>query len=100
MSNDLLEAQEPEVETKAWKTRRKKDRSIFDPSIVNRAILDSFKKLDPRWQLKNPVMFVVEVGSVITSIEFVRLLFFTSPTKSLSAGQLSSETIFVLAVAV
>jgi K+-transporting ATPase ATPase B chain len=39
------------------------------------AIVESFKKLDPRWQARNPVMFVVEVGSVITTIVFVAGLF-------------------------
>ncbi len=87
------------LETKQWKTRRKGDISIWDPKIIRDAIPASFKKLDPRVQLKNPVMFVVEVGSVITSIEFVRLLF-TSPTASFTRTQLTYETIFVLAVAV
>ena len=45
----------------------KKTRKIFDPSIVVPAAWDSLKKLDPRHQLKNPVMFVVEVGSVLTT---------------------------------
>ena len=94
---------EPEIqhlETQPTKTCRKGDRSIFDPAIVSRAILDSFKKLDPRWQLKNPVMFVVEVGSVITTIEIVRLWLFTVPNASISHSQLASETIFVLAVTI
>ena len=43
--------------------RRPKARSLFDRAIVARAIGDSFKKLDPRWQARNPVMFVVEVGA-------------------------------------
>jgi len=81
------------------KSRRKDDRSIFDAKILRRAIIDSFKKLDPRWQLKNPVMFVVEVGSVITTIEFVRLLF-TAPTRSFNQAQLTAELFFVLAVAI
>jgi len=42
-------------------------RPLFDPPIVRQAIVDSFKKLDPRVQVKNPVMFVVLVGSVLTS---------------------------------
>ncbi len=87
-------------ESVPWKTRRKGDISIFDPTIIRRAILDSFKKLDPRWQAKNPVMFVVEVGSAITTIEFVRLMFFTSPTGAFTRDQLTSETFFVLAVAI
>ncbi|MBV9691013.1 MAG: potassium-transporting ATPase subunit KdpB [Ktedonobacteraceae bacterium] len=72
---------------------------MFDPTIIRRAIPDSFKKLDPRIQLKNPVMFVVEVGSVVTTIEFVRLLF-TAPTAAFPRAVLTTETIFVLAVAI
>ncbi len=87
------------LEVKQWKTRRKGAISIWDRRIIRRAIPDSFKKLDPRWQVKNPVMFVVEIGSVITTIEFVRLLF-TQPTATFTRDQLTAETIFVLAVAV
>ena len=42
-------------------------RALWDKQIVSRAVLDSFRKLDPRWMIKNPVMFVVEVGSLLTS---------------------------------
>src|SRR5580692_1013395 len=52
--------------------RRPKARSLFDRAILTRAVGDSFKKLDPRWQARNPVMFVVEVGAAATSIFFVR----------------------------
>ena len=41
---------------------------MFESSIVHRAAVDSLKKLDPRVQAKNPVMFVVEVGSVVTTV--------------------------------
>jgi K+-transporting ATPase ATPase B chain len=41
--------------------------TLFDPALVKPAILDAFKKLDPRVQWRNPVMFVVYVGSIITS---------------------------------
>src|SRR5580693_8133147 len=41
--------------------------SIFSREIAVQAVRDSFPKLDPRLQLKNPVMFIVEVGSVITT---------------------------------
>jgi K+-transporting ATPase ATPase B chain len=74
--------------------------SIFDSKILRRAVIDSFVKLNPRVQLKNPVMFVVEVGSVITTIEFIRLLLFTTPVASFNSAQLQSETWFVLAVAI
>ncbi|HML00277.1 MAG TPA: potassium-transporting ATPase subunit KdpB [Acidimicrobiales bacterium] len=46
-------------------------RSLFDPRIMRRALLDSFKKLDPRVQVKNPVMFVVLVGTVVTFIDSI-----------------------------
>jgi K+-transporting ATPase ATPase B chain len=48
--------------------------SIWDPSIIRPAIVDSFRKLDPRIQVKNPVMFIVEVGSLITTFIWVREL--------------------------
>ena len=43
-------------------------RPLFDPPIVKRAIGDSFVKLNPRTMMKNPVMFVVEVGAVMTTV--------------------------------
>jgi K+-transporting ATPase ATPase B chain len=49
----------------------KKARSLWDGTIVRRALVDSVRKLDPRLMLKNPVMFVVEVGSVVTTILLV-----------------------------
>jgi K+-transporting ATPase ATPase B chain len=48
-----------------------KARPLFEPKIVKGAVLESFKKLSPRHQLRNPVMFVVEVGSFFTSALFV-----------------------------
>ncbi len=42
-------------------------------SAVRQAIVDSFRKLNPRWMMHNPVMFVVEVGSVFTTADAVRL---------------------------
>ena len=44
-----------------------KARPLFDPPIVRRAIVDSFLKLDPRRQIRNPVMFTVFVGSILTT---------------------------------
>jgi K+-transporting ATPase ATPase B chain len=49
--------------------------SILDPAIARRAAVDSVRKLDPRVQLRNPVMFVVGVGAAVTTVEFVRTLF-------------------------
>ncbi len=48
--------------------------SIWNPAIVKQAVIGSFRKLDPRIQVKNPVMFIVEVGSLVTTIVFVREL--------------------------
>ena len=47
-------------------------RPLFDPPIVRRAIRDSFAKLDPRHMVRNPVMFVVMIGSVLTTLVLVR----------------------------
>ena len=41
---------------------------LFQRDIVVRALLDSLKKLDPRVQIRNPVMFVVEIGALITTV--------------------------------
>ena len=46
-------------------------KSIWDPQIVTRAIGDALRKLHPRTMAKNPVMFVVEVGSVLTTLRLV-----------------------------
>jgi potassium-transporting ATPase ATP-binding subunit len=46
--------------------RRPKARSLFDRAIIVRAIGDSFRKLDPRYAARNPVMFIVEVGALVT----------------------------------
>ncbi len=48
--------------------------SIWDPGIVRQALVDSLWKLDPRIQFKNPVMFIVEVGSLLTTIIFIQEL--------------------------
>ncbi|MGZ5493882.1 MAG: potassium-transporting ATPase subunit KdpB, partial [Thermoanaerobaculia bacterium] len=42
--------------------------SLFDPAIMRRALLDSVVKLSPRRMMKNPVMFLVEAGAVLTSL--------------------------------
>jgi K+-transporting ATPase ATPase B chain len=63
-------------------------RGLFDPPIVRRAIIDSFLKLDPRHQVKNPVMFVVEVGSALTTLLFFQAL----------VGQGEAPAGFILAV--
>ena len=49
---------------------KSKKRSLFDSTIVKKALWDSFRKLNPVHQIKNPVMFVVEVGSILTTLLF------------------------------
>ena len=56
-------------------TLRNEPRSLFDGAIMARAALDSLRKLDPRHQIRNPVMFVVEIGAVITTIGWLIQLF-------------------------
>ena len=48
--------------------------SAYSRGLIHRAIGDSLRKLDPRVQVRNPVMFVVEVGSVLTTLLFVQAL--------------------------
>jgi potassium-transporting ATPase ATP-binding subunit len=50
-------------------------RSLWDTKIVRRALVDALVKLNPRTMMKNPVMFVVEIGSIITSIYLFRDIF-------------------------
>src|SRR5438876_8439987 len=45
--------------------------SLADTRILTRAVTDSFRKLAPRTMVKNPVMFVVEVGAVLTTVQLV-----------------------------
>ncbi|HEY4028041.1 MAG TPA: potassium-transporting ATPase subunit KdpB [Candidatus Dormibacteraeota bacterium] len=68
--------------------QRRRQSSLWDRRIMVPAIADSFKKLDPRWQARNPVMFVVEVGSVITTIVYVAGLF-QQGSNELFVGQIA-----------
>jgi K+-transporting ATPase ATPase B chain len=45
--------------------------SIFDPVILRAAVWPSLVKLDPRVQVRNPVMFVVEIGAAITTVAWL-----------------------------
>ncbi len=55
-----------------YRRPRRAPRRVFDPSLVRRALIDAFRKLDPRHVARNPVMFVVEVGSVVTTLLLLR----------------------------
>ena len=69
-------------------TTHGKRRNLFDPQIVRQALVESFRKLHPRHQILNPVMFVVTVGSVLTTVLFVQALF----------GQGEAPVWFILAI--
>jgi len=62
---------------------------MFDPALLKPAILDACKKLHPAAQWRNPVMFVVYVGSMLTTVLGVQALF----------GQGEAPVGFILAVA-
>jgi K+-transporting ATPase ATPase B chain len=51
---------------------KRQSKSMFDPAIMRRAVVDSLIKLDPRQMARNPVMFVVELGSVLTTFLAIR----------------------------
>jgi K+-transporting ATPase ATPase B chain len=63
--------------------------SLFDPALVRPAIASAFAKLDPRVQWRNPVMFVVYVGSLLTTLLWVQAL----------GGQGEAPAGFIVAVA-
>jgi K+-transporting ATPase ATPase B chain len=69
---------------------RGKARSLFDPAIVRQAVVDAFCKLTPRRQVRNPVMFVVYVGSILTTLLFFQAL----------VGRGEAPAGFILAVSV
>ncbi|KVU36321.1 potassium-transporting ATPase subunit B [Burkholderia ubonensis] len=70
-------------------TQHSATRSMFDPALVRPAIVDAFKKLTPRTQFRNPVMFCVYVGSILTTILWIAAL----------AGQAEAPAGFILAIA-
>ncbi len=71
---NAVKASKPRERAELEAGRGTKARPLFDPAIVRRAIAASFVKLDPRHQLRNPVMFVVEVGSFMTTLLFLHAL--------------------------
>src|SRR5580692_11345981 len=58
------------VQDRPPKVRTRAASSLLEPSILRRALGEAFVKLDPRTMIRNPVMFTVEIGSVITTVEF------------------------------
>ncbi|MFL4451432.1 potassium-transporting ATPase subunit KdpB [Serratia marcescens] len=52
----------------------RKQRALFEPALVRTALIDALKKLDPRVQWRNPVMFVVYIGSLLTTAIWLAML--------------------------
>lgn len=88
MSIKLQEPKDPVVHSNEMVRPKNAPRSLFDPTIIGRAVKDSFVKLNPRLVAKNPVMFVVEIGSAVTTFFFLRDLF-THTGNALFTGQIS-----------
>jgi K+-transporting ATPase ATPase B chain len=76
-----MEARPPKV-----RTRESASKSMFDPTIVRGALKDAVRKLDPRQLARNPVMFIVEVGSVLTTVLFLRDLHSASSAENWFSG--------------
>jgi K+-transporting ATPase ATPase B chain len=58
--------------TKMAQTASRKGLTLFDSTLIGPAIVDAFKKLNPRTQWRSPVMFVVYVGSIITTLLYIQ----------------------------
>lgn len=67
-----------------------KSKAVFEAALVKSAAIDSLRKLDPRVQARNPVMFVVELGSVITTLLYFAAL----------SGQAEASPWFILSISV
>ncbi len=71
------------------KVRTKASSSIFDRSIVGTAMVDALRKLDPRTMYRNPVMFIVEIGSILTTLIFIRDFSTSTNQENVFAGLVS-----------
>jgi potassium-transporting ATPase ATP-binding subunit len=87
-----------EEKTRSATYRRRRRSSLLDRDIIIPALMESVAKLDPRWEARNPVMFVVEVGSVITTVIFIAGLL-RGASDSLFVGQITLWLWFTLVFA-
>ena len=73
MTTDLLtSAPTPSAHEAAERQRNVRHLSLFQPDILKRALIESFLKLDPRYMIRKPVIFVVYVGSIWSTVIFFR----------------------------
>jgi len=74
------------IETKKMS---RKQRALFEPRLIRTALLDSVKKLDPRVQWRNPVMFVVYLGSILTTLIWLAILMHRTDGSAAFTGSVS-----------
>ena len=79
-----------EITTHVENIHMKNRLALFDAHLIKPAVIDAFRKLSPRTQLRSPVMFVVYVGSMITSLLYIQSLF----------GQGEAQSGFILAISI
>ena len=73
---------------------KKHNQKLITPEILRQAVIGSFQKLNPRYMMKNPVMFVVEVGCAITLV----LSFFPNVFGDLAQSNLRTYNIIVCVI--
>ena len=69
-------------------SRKRTNTAVADPALVRRAVLDAFRKLDPRALVSNPVIFVTAVVSGLVTVLFTRDVVFGHP--ALFSGQIAA----------
>ena len=73
--------------------KKPRKKAVWQWNIVRRAIWDAFAKLDPRKMMGNPVMFVVEIGSVITTVLLLKGAAFKTASRSGWPGSIMTSVI-------
>jgi potassium-transporting ATPase ATP-binding subunit len=90
MTQQVMQQPRPPMHETADAARRARERSVWDPAIVRRALLEAFIKLNPRYMVGKPVMFVVEIGSV-----WVTVLFFTTVGHSTATDNIFDALVII-----
>lgn len=71
-TTSLTETEHTPEKSSGYKRPKNAPKSLFDPVILKSALKESVRKLDPRIMARNPVMFVVEIGSALTTYLFLK----------------------------
>src|SRR5580698_8989645 len=86
MATDLIDPPQPAPLEPVSQQHERKATSLFEPAIVRRAVGDAFKKLNPRTEARNPIMFVVLIGAVWTTELFIANLNSATTATSVFGG--------------